>query len=47
MKDGLYRVVLPRVVAGFIICDGRVVKCAPILRGNIRHWMRIAKWIAE
>lgn len=47
MKDGLYRVVLPRVVAGFVIHDGCVVKCAPILRGNLRYWMRIAKWVCE
>lgn len=47
MRDGLYRVVLPRVVAGFVVRDGSVIACAPILRGNLRYWLSIAEWVCE
>lgn len=46
IPDGLYRVVESYLVAGFVVRDGRVVECAPILRRNIRFWMTVATWIA-
>lgn len=36
MTDGLYRVEYGSICAGFVVRDGRVVRCAPILR----KWMK-------
>ena len=47
MKPGLYRVVNQYFVAGFVIENGAVTQCAPILRKNIARWMRVARWISE
>jgi hypothetical protein len=43
MDDGLYRVVNDYLCAGFVVEDGRVTDCAPILRRNIAHWKTVAK----
>ena len=43
MKDGLYQVTTPYLCAGFVIENGRVTQCAPILRRRIAYWMTIAK----
>lgn len=45
MRDGLYRVTTPYLCAGFVLRDGKVVECAPILRKRIRYWMRVAEWV--
>jgi hypothetical protein len=45
MRDGLYRVVTPRFVAGFVVEDGRAVGCAPILRRRLGYWMTRAQWV--
>jgi hypothetical protein len=45
MKDGLYRVITSYLCAGFVIKDGIVVACAPILFPAER-WFRTAKWIS-
>lgn len=45
MKDGLYRVTTKYLCAGFVVENGKVTRCAPILRKNIKYWMTIAKWI--
>lgn len=45
LNDGLYRVTTPYLCAGFVITDGKVVQCAPILRKRITYWMTIAKSI--
>jgi hypothetical protein len=50
LPDGLYAVVEPRWVAGFIVRDGhvRTIDCAPILRRRLRdHWVRRARRIAD
>lgn len=47
MRDGLYRVVGPTFVAGFVVEDGRVVRVAPILRRRLRYWMQRATRIAQ
>lgn len=39
MKDGLYRVETPTLVAGFVIAGGVVAACAPILRRRLGYWM--------
>ena len=34
MRDGLYHVLTPRLCAGFVVENGKVTRCAPILRGK-------------
>lgn len=44
--DGLYVVLQrPRFVAGFVVEDGRVVMCAPILRRRLAYWVTVARRI--
>jgi len=47
MRDGLYRVVTPHFVAGFVVRDGCVCECAPILRASWpwSQWLRLAQWV--
>lgn len=42
MRDGLYQVTTSRLCAGFVVRDGRVTECAPILRKRIAYWQTIA-----
>lgn len=42
MYDGLYRVVTKSVCAGFVVKDGRVTVCAPILRKRLPYWKTVA-----
>lgn len=46
MKDGLYQVTNPYLCAVFVIQNGKVKQCAPILRRKLGYWMKIAKFIA-
>jgi hypothetical protein len=46
MRDGLYRVATSSFVAGFVVERGRVVRCAPILRRRLTHWLSLAERIA-
>lgn len=46
MKDGLYRVVTSYLCAGFVVRDGRVAECAPILRSKLTYWKTVAKRIS-
>jgi len=45
LRDGLYRVTYKNICAGFVIKDGRLQECAPILRKNIDKWVSISKEI--
>jgi len=45
MKDGLYRVATRYLCAGFVIKQGRVVACAPILRRKLPYWKTVAVWV--
>ena len=42
MIDGLYRVTTAYLCAGFVVENGRVVACAPILRRKLSYWKTIA-----
>lgn len=42
MKDGLYQVRTRYLCAGFIVENGVVVDCAPILQRRLSYWMTIA-----
>lgn len=39
MVDGLYQVTTDYLCAGFVIRNGRVAECAPILRRKIDYWL--------
>lgn len=43
LPDGLYRVEVFPICAGFIARNGRVIRCAPILRRRLGYWMRWSK----
>jgi len=45
MTDGLYQVTTSYLCAGFVIKDGKVTQCAPILRRKINYWKTIAKLV--
>lgn len=42
IADGLYRVETSRLCAGFVVENGKVVACAPILRRKLGYWMTVA-----
>ena len=42
MTDGLYQVTTRYLCAGFVVEQGRVTQCAPILRKKIEYWKTIA-----
>lgn len=46
MKDGLYRVTTSYLCAGFVIRNGALAECAPILRRKFSYWRTIAVHIA-
>jgi hypothetical protein len=47
MKDGLYRVEWRNICAGFVVENGIVTRCAPILRRRIDFFKRIAKEVKD
>ena len=47
MRDGLYRVTTSYLCAGFVVKNGTVTRCAPILRKKLSYWMTIAVRIGD
>jgi len=47
MKDGLYQVAYKGICAGFVLQDGIVVICAPVLRRRIDFWKKVAERIGD
>lgn len=47
MGDGLYRVTTRHLCAGFVVKDGRVTMCAPILRKRLTYWRTVAVRVAD
>jgi hypothetical protein len=45
MKDGLYQVTTSYLCAGFVVEQGKVTRCAPILRKKLSYWMTVAKLV--
>lgn len=45
MRDGLYRVTTPYLCACYVVEDGKVSRCAPILRKRLPYWMTVAEKI--
>jgi hypothetical protein len=42
VADGLYQVITSYFCAGFVVENGAVTRCAPILRHRIDYWKTIA-----
>lgn len=42
MKDGVYQVTTRYCCAGFVVKDGKVILCAPILRNKFDYFKTIA-----
>jgi len=47
LSDGLYRVATSYLCAGFIVEEGRITRCAPILRRKLHYWLTVATRIAS
>lgn len=47
MKDGLYRVTTRYLCAGFVVENGKITACAPILRKRLSYWITVADWVCE
>jgi hypothetical protein len=45
LSDGLWGVETSYLCAAFVIENGKVTHCAPILRKRLAYWMTIAKRI--
>lgn len=45
LKDGLYIVQHGTINAAFVVREGKVTVCAPVLRKNLEFFARKAKWI--
>jgi hypothetical protein len=45
MKDGLYVVDHMNVCAAFVVRDGEVTTCAPILRKKFDYWKGFARYV--
>jgi hypothetical protein len=45
MKNGLYIVDRGNIYGAFVVRDGKVAQCAPILRKNIGFYMQIAQYV--
>lgn len=46
LADGLYQVTTPYLCAGFVVRDGKVTDCAPILRRRLEYWITVAVRVA-
>lgn len=44
-QDGVWQVATGYLCAGFVVKDGKVVRCAPILRKKLPYWMKLATWV--
>ena len=45
MRDGLYQVTHQGICAGFVVEQGQVTRCAPILRRRLTWWLTKARWV--
>jgi len=47
MADGLYQVTTSYLCAGYVIENGKLTACAPILRKRFSYWATIARFICR
>lgn len=45
MRDGLYQVNYGTICAGFVVRNGEVTVCPPVLRKKLDFFMKIAKYV--
>ena len=45
MRDGLYIVDYKNIYAAFVVRDGNVTNCAPVLRKNLQWFKKIAVFL--
>ena len=45
MSDGLYMVQKNQICAAFVVRDGEVTVCAPVLRKRLDYWKTVATLI--
>jgi hypothetical protein len=46
MQDGLYQVTTSYLCAGFVVENGAVTLCAPILRKRLDYWKTVARKVS-
>ena len=46
-KDGLWRVECGTFTAGFVINNGHIVRCSPVLMKNFDNFAKFAIWISK
>lgn len=47
LRDGLYRVTTSYLCAGFVVRDGAMTACAPILVKRLSYWKTVAVRISS
>jgi hypothetical protein len=47
LADGLWQVTTDYLCAGFVVENGRVVECAPILRRKLSYFVTIAELVSS
>lgn len=47
MIDGLYQVTTPYLCAGYVVQNGQVTECAPVLRRKLHYWTTKGKMVGE
>jgi hypothetical protein len=47
LEDGTWQVDVGGVCASFVVLDGEVIKCAPILRRSFPFWVALAKRVPD
>lgn len=46
LPDGVYQVTTSYLCAGFVVKQGMVVACAPILHPKISYWLTVARRVS-
>ena len=46
LRDGVYQVCTDQITACFVVRNGWIVECAPILTRRIDYWVLRAHWIS-
>lgn len=47
LYEGLHQVVYKNICAGFVVKNGKIVECAPILKKKIDYWVTVAKRVCD
>ena len=47
LYEGLYQVTYKNICAGFVVKNGKITECAPVLKKKIDYWVTIAKRVCD